>query len=129
MGAKSVITLNNVMQGLKEELAQPKEEIRVSNIVINNLETLCKKEMNKKQNLLKKVEACSLKTLNTLDKRTERFATFRKKKDAEVIKLRQKAQTAVVTLDRKHAAKLAKAESKHFKKVRAQTKEFFLLEM
>ena len=82
--------------------------------------------MNKKQNLFKQIEACS-ETLNTLDKRTERFATFRKKKDAEVIKLRQKAQTAVVTLDRKHAEKLAKAEATHFKKARAQAKEIVSL--
>ena len=76
---------------------------------------------------MKKVEACSAKTLNTLDKQTEQFATFRKKKDAEVTTLRKKAQRAVVTLHRKNAAKLAKAEAKHFKIVRAQTKEIVSL--
>ena len=113
VGEKAFINLNNVVDDLKVQLAQAKEEIRLSKILVNNLKASSKKEMTKKQNLLKKVEACSLKTLNTLDKRTKRFATFRKKKDVEVIKLRQKAQTAVVTLDRKHAEKLAKAEATH----------------
>ena len=53
-GAKSVITLNNIVHGLKKELAQLKEEIRISKIIINNLEASSKKEMNKKQNLSKK---------------------------------------------------------------------------
>ena len=117
-GVKAVISLNNVVDGLKAQLAQSKEEIRLSKIVINNLKASSKKEMTKKQNLLKKVEACSLKSLNKLHKRTERFTTFRNKKDAEVMKLRQKAQTAV-----EHSEKLAKAEETHFKKARAQSKE------
>ena len=53
-GVKSFISLNNIVDGLKTQLAQSKEEIRVSNIIINNLEASSLKKKNKKQSLFKK---------------------------------------------------------------------------
>ena len=118
---EKVIVLNNIVAGLKEELEDSKEVIRLSKIIVTNVEVSTQIEMNKNQTVLEKLEAFFAKTLCTLDKRTERFAVFRKKKYEEMSMLCEKTRKAVATLDRKHAAKLAKAESNHFKQERAQT--------
>ena len=124
---EKVIVLNNVVACLKEELENSKEVIKRSKIIVTKSEVSSQIEMIKNKTALEKLEASSAKTLCTLDKRTERFAVYRKKKDAEISMLRNKKRKEVETLDRKHAAKLAKVESHHFKHKRAQTKEIVSL--
>ena len=124
---EKVIGLNKVVACLKEELENSKEVIKRSKIIVTKSEVSSQIEMIKNKTAVEKLEASSAKTLCTLDKRTERFAVYRKKKDAEISMLRNKKRKEVETLDRKHAAKLAKVESHHFKQKRAQTKEIVSL--
>ena len=85
---EKVIVLNNVVACLKEELENSKEVIKRSKIIVTKSEVSSQIEMNKNKTALEKLEASSAKTLCTLDKRTERFAVYRKKKDAETSMLR-----------------------------------------
>ena len=124
---EKVIGLNKVVACLKEELENSKEVIKRSKIIVTKSEVSSQIEMIKNKTALEKLEASSAKTLCTLDQRTERFAVYRKKKDAEISMLRNKKRKEVETLDRKHAAKLAKVESHHFKQKRAQTREIVSL--
>ena len=75
-----------------------------------------------KKNVVKKLEASAVKTLNTLNLQTKRFSGFREKKDAEMYLIRHKAQKAEEVSDQKHKAKLAQEESRHYKQECVQAK-------
>ena len=112
--AEKVNVLNNMVAGLKEELDDSKEVIRLSKSIVTNVEVSTQIQMNKNQTVLEKLEASSAKTVCTLDKRTERFTVFRKKKDAEMSMLCEKNTEGSCDFRSKTCSKVGKGGMESF---------------
>jgi chromosome segregation ATPase len=83
----------------------------------------------KRQSVVKSLEASANKAWSTLDARTERWTSYKEKRDAEIYLVRRAAKRRVLALEKKHEKDLKKHEkdlaqekSRNYKSEREQAK-------